>query len=358
MKRLLLLALLCVSACSSPKSLTMPFPDGHGTAAAFIGASGDAIIVAGGSDFLDLRPWEGGTKTWLDGIWVIRGNGKSYSCDKLASTLPYAIGGGCSASDGNLVYCFGGTRADGTRSDRILTLRLDGEECVIGDIGRMPEGFIPAAACVLDGNIYLHGSVADANVLFLLDPVAAVFTELAPCPGITLAEGSSLTALHNGSSKALYLVGGRCYDEEGFHLASNVWEYVPERNCWNRKAGFNDGQNPMTLNYSAVVALTPEKLLVFGGDDGAEMLIRDSLSKAGDKEGLARAFVNHPGFINKVFCYDAVADSWELASVSSQPLPAVSAAVILKGNVLIPSGEAHPGVRTNAIVCIPESSFR
>ena len=49
---------------------------GHGTAGAFIGAlDPETIIVAGGSDFLDLPPWKGGQKSWLDNIWIIRRHG-------------------------------------------------------------------------------------------------------------------------------------------------------------------------------------------------------------------------------------------------------------------------------------------
>ena len=37
----------------------------------FAGASGDTLLVAGGTNFLDKPPWEGGTKFWYDTIYAL-----------------------------------------------------------------------------------------------------------------------------------------------------------------------------------------------------------------------------------------------------------------------------------------------
>ena len=42
-----------------------------GVAGPFAGVHGDALIVAGGANFPDKMPWEGGTKVWWDDIWVL-----------------------------------------------------------------------------------------------------------------------------------------------------------------------------------------------------------------------------------------------------------------------------------------------
>ena len=39
-------------------------PDREGFAGPFAGVSGGALLVAGGANFPDKKPWEGGTKVW------------------------------------------------------------------------------------------------------------------------------------------------------------------------------------------------------------------------------------------------------------------------------------------------------
>ena len=46
--------------CKKETSFNIPLETGRGFAAAFVGASADAVILAGGSDFPDAFPWEGG----------------------------------------------------------------------------------------------------------------------------------------------------------------------------------------------------------------------------------------------------------------------------------------------------------
>src|SRR5947207_2584315 len=42
-----------------------------GVASPFVGVQGNALIVAGGANFPDKMPWEGGAKKWQDDIWIL-----------------------------------------------------------------------------------------------------------------------------------------------------------------------------------------------------------------------------------------------------------------------------------------------
>ena len=42
-----------------------------GVASPFVGVHRDALIVAGGANFPDKMPWEGGAKVWWDDIWIL-----------------------------------------------------------------------------------------------------------------------------------------------------------------------------------------------------------------------------------------------------------------------------------------------
>ncbi|MFO0044239.1 MAG: galactose oxidase, partial [Armatimonadota bacterium] len=47
-----------------------PLPDPEGFAAPFAGMSHNQLLVAGGANFPDKRPWEGGTKVWYDKVFA------------------------------------------------------------------------------------------------------------------------------------------------------------------------------------------------------------------------------------------------------------------------------------------------
>ena len=63
-------ALACAADALAWKQLP-PLPDAPGVAGPFAGVSGGALLVAGGANFPDRMPWEGGKKVWLDRVWVL-----------------------------------------------------------------------------------------------------------------------------------------------------------------------------------------------------------------------------------------------------------------------------------------------
>ena len=47
-------------------------PASTGAAGAFVGVHNGAVIVAGGANFPDAPPWQGGKKIWRDDIFVLQ----------------------------------------------------------------------------------------------------------------------------------------------------------------------------------------------------------------------------------------------------------------------------------------------
>ena len=74
--------------------------DGHtGIAGAFIGTVDNTVIIAGGSDFPSLKPWEGGKKIFYDDIYVLKPDADGqWNCTKSETSLPHALGSGCAVS--------------------------------------------------------------------------------------------------------------------------------------------------------------------------------------------------------------------------------------------------------------------
>jgi N-acetylneuraminic acid mutarotase len=85
-----------------------PIPDALGVAGPFAGVSGSALLVAGGANFPDKMPWDGGRKVWHDAVYVLdRPNGAWQTAGK----LPRPLGYGVSVSHRGAVVCVGGSDA-------------------------------------------------------------------------------------------------------------------------------------------------------------------------------------------------------------------------------------------------------
>ena len=83
-----------------------PLPDPIGFAGPFAGTSGGALIVAGGANFPDKMPWDGGRKVWYDTVFLLdRTNGQWRTAHK----LPRPLGYGVSLTTPDGVLCIGGS---------------------------------------------------------------------------------------------------------------------------------------------------------------------------------------------------------------------------------------------------------
>jgi len=348
----ILTAIAATAASVSSKKLdVLPFPEGHGLAGAYIGAlDATTAIIAGGSDFETLRPWEGGTKSFFGDIYILRAGVSGYECVPAAASLPEAMGNGCGVVSGDALYCLGGLTSSGY-SSMVVRISLSGQDCAVEVVGRMPEGFRANAAASWNGSIYVAGTVAGRNAMYRLQPGSMQWTALSACPERLLEEGSTLTPQNNGSEDALYLIGGRGTDGDGLFIATNVWEYLPQSDSWVKKAAFTDRGRPVELMYTASLPYGSSQILSFGCDDGVEFRRRIALMAQGDRqEELTAAFKEHPGFSDRIWAYDAVTDRWKVLDTASFPLPAVTTAVMLGGKILLPSGEEHPGVRNSYLI--------
>lgn len=349
----LLISIFTINAteCTVGKAAVMPVAEKHGSAGAFIGKVGDIVLIAGGSDFENAKPWEGGVKSYFDKVWAVTDAGGRLSCREVEDVrLPVPLGNGCAAGDGKTMFCIGGMNADG-RSEDIFTLSGSLDDLKVRSFCSLPAGFVPNAAEYHKGYIYIIGSRDGANSLLRLNVGSRQFKELAPCPGTLVTEGSCFVYQHNGREEAFYLIGGRSSGPDGIFMESNVWEYLPTHDTWNRKASFNDGGKPLSLMYGSAVKYGSAHILVFGGDDGVEFLRRDSLGRDESRpEELVEAFLGHKGFSNKIFAYHTITDTWTTLDSLDLSLPVVTTAVELNGKIIIPSGEARPGVRSEDII--------
>lgn len=368
-----LVALTLYGPClaSSPDILTRPAgslitpqdPTNPGIAGAFIGKVGDLIIVAGGSDFSKGLPWEGGVKQYKDAIYLLSSEGDNIISHALPNVkLPTGMAHGCSAAQGQSLYCFGGETTQGAASTVLALTPLHGTVRV-DTVGTLPKDFRPVAALSSKGEIYLHGVRQGDNAFWRFTPSNGQWKALTACPGEVRSSGPLFAAQHNGRENAMYLIGGRHTENGVCKLYSDVWEYLPIHDTWNAKKDICIEGRTTTLMHAAVLPYGSGHILVLGGDDGEEFLRRDSLERAlrnastrseADSLGkeLTRAFVSHPGFSKRVLAYHAITDTWVSLGETDIAIPAVTTAVELDGMIVIPSGEIRPGIRTPDILAM------
>lgn len=362
----LLVGGLCFPAAASDFTVrtagTLPPPasggvKNPGVAGAFIGGIGDRIVVAGGSNFAQGAPWDGGAKQFEDAIYLLTPSGDACKCELAADAkLPAGIAHGCAAVAGRSLYCFGGLTAQG-ESRAVYALTPVGNSVRVDAAGELPAGFRPAAALAYKDEIYIHGVTDGANAFWRFSPVSGKWTELAACPGAVRSVGPAFAAQHNGRENAMYLIGGRHEKDGELQLCSDVWEYLPVHDKWQAKGDVTVGGKPAVVMYAAAVPYGSGHVLVFGGDDGRELLRRAALERAiggaatpqeaeSLRGELREAFTGHEGFSKELLAYHAITNTWVSLGEARTGFPAVSTAVVAGGGIVIPSGEIRPGVRT------------
>ena len=110
-------------------------PDPVGFAGSFAGVSNGAVVAAGGANFPDRLPWEGGRKVWHDRIWMLTDTAAEW---RPIGRLPRPLAYGVSATDRHGVICVGGSD-ERQHHAGVIRIRLVGEEAEVDELPSLPE---------------------------------------------------------------------------------------------------------------------------------------------------------------------------------------------------------------------------
>ncbi|MBL9178179.1 MAG: galactose oxidase [Verrucomicrobiaceae bacterium] len=317
MKSLLLLSLLVWSQLP-------PVPDERGFAGSFAGVSQGALIVAGGTHFIGKMPWEGGSKLWYDTIYALDKPDGNW---RVLGRLPKANGYGVSITTPEGLIIVGGGNATEHFRD---VFRLENG----ATLPPLPKPCAFMSGCLLGDVIHIAGGIeapaatSALNTFWSLDlkKSGARWQELPPCPGkprilgcmaaannaVHLFSGAALSAGPDGKPVREWL------DDAWRYTKAGGWEKLP---AMPRKAVAAPSPAPVAGS----------KILIIGGDDGANA----------DFEPKSK----HPGFPRDVLAFDFESQSWENAGEAPFSL-VTTTAVTWNGRIIIPGGEARPGVRS------------
>ncbi len=339
-----------------------------GLAGSFAGISNDVLLIAGGANFQNEMPWEGGKKYWSDKIYVLKKKGNKYKWHLKTFNLPHPIAYGYSISTPNGVLCIGGRDNVKTYSE-VFYMKWEAlSESVI--IEKLPELPIPLAnlsASIISEKVYVAGGEymgETTNHFFSLDVSSNntsdyKWTKLPSFPGLSRAF-SVLQSQSNGKEHGLFLFSGRSYNKNGFiEILSDSYFFSPIRNNWEQLDG--------KTNFPVMAGNSFESGLEFiflpSGTDGKEFLKIKSLEDSINKFGVIREksivdslklylkdrLVNHKGFSKDVLVYNTITKT--KLKISELPYGVVTAPIVnWNGDFFIISGETSPGVRTPSIL--------
>lgn len=295
-----------------------------GLAGAFAGYSGELLIVAGGANFPDGLPSQGGQKHWWGDIYTYS---PTDGWQRFDNALPYPVAYGVSIEIPEGVLCIGGCDAKRCFS-KVFIISIEHGKPIIKNYPPLPVGLANAAGAMVDGKIYVAGGTESMTPqkatrnFFRLDP-AALSKGWQPMEAWDGEARSYAVAVaqSNGMDNCLYLFSGRDLEGDGpWNVLSDGWEFNPSTAKWRRI----EGSFPVMA--ASAVASGTNHIIIFGGRDSAN------------------------GADNRIRLYHTVTGTMHEVEVDSVTLPVTTTALKHDNHITLASGETAPGVRTPVIL--------
>lgn len=334
-----------------------------GLAGAFAGYIKNKLIIAGGANFPDSMPWQGGKKIYWNDIYVLNiGKKEKYTWDNAAGIkLKESTAYGASVTIHDGIVCIGGENENGI-SKKVFLIHAENPENKIEfiDLPELPLPLTNLSAVAVGSIVYIAGGETTngvSNRFFRLDvnKYEHDWIELASIP-VELSH-AAMVIQFKGITPYLYLAGGRKKNANGIsEFYSSLFEYDIEKNKWANKKSM-----PYPVSAGLGISTGKNKILFLGGDKGeifhkVEIILaainaeKDELKKQQLVQQKNQLQINHPGFNKEILEYDVLKDEWRSAGQVSVEMPATTIVVATDHKFYIPSGEVKAGVRTKQIL--------
>lgn len=336
-----------------------------GLSGVFAGFINGKLIIAGGSNFPDSVPWQGGKKAYWNDIYAMSiGKKEKYKWEnfneyKLRENIAY----GASVQMKEGIVCIGGENETGISKKVFLLHGNDmAKEIVITDLPDLPLPLTNLAAVAIGEDIYVAGGENNtevSNYLFKLTihQPSKGWIELATIP--IRASHAVLVEGNKDLVSYIYLIGGRKKNANGISdFYSSTLEYDIEKNIWTRKKDL-----PFPVSAGIGIGGITSEIFFMSGDKGetfhkVETVIaaigaeKDEVKKQQLIKEKNRLLMDHPGFSKDVLAYNVYKDEWR--KVGQIPFASPVTTVAVKGDHkhYIPCGEIRAGIRTSQILVL------
>ena len=297
-----------------------------GLAGPYTGMDDGVLIVAGGANFPDKMPWEGGIKNYYNEIFILRKNpAGEYTWKKVSERIPFASGYGGAVETSSGLLCFGGNTATECISESWFIDYRPGS----GDVEIKPGPALPVpltnfAFARVDGNIYVAGGVsglsgASGKHFFRLNmtgsnPGGWKWEALPPWEGESRAFAVG-AGQSNGEINCFFLFSGRNVQPgKNPEILYDAHVYNPNLNRWSVISEGKKEEFPFMAGTAFPVGAAT--IIFTSGEDGEMMAfntITSEIYAAGQLPGTGQVKTRAVKWGNEVF---------------------------------IPSGEIRPGVQT------------
>lgn len=324
-----------------------------GFAGMVAGVCHNRLIIAGGANFPEAMPWNGGKKKYYNDVYVYIKKGNRFVLQqktKLAFSIAYAAN--CTTANG---IVFAGGENENGLSKNVYLLTINKATVKTESLPELPFAVSNASITAIDSKVYLAGgeTTTEASTQFLVLDLNNTSTGWQQLPQLPKPVSHAVLL---AKENRLFLIGGRKKNSKGISdLYSSVFEFNIQTNQWTDKQSL-----PYALS-AGIGAVYQNKILLFGGDKGAtfhrtEELIaainaaNDEATKkklTDDKTALQSA---HPGFSKEILSYNIINDSWDVIGNIPYDTPVTTTAVQLNDCFIIPSGEIKAGVRSPYIL--------
>lgn len=333
---------------------TLPTPSGMneqcGLAGALIGIHRQNLVIAGGANFPDAPPWQGGTKTYHKHLYQARLKRGMVEWVNI-STLPAARAYSANVSTPWGIICIGGENELGPTDQVWLIKTRPHSPASCTELPPLPKPLSNATATILGNKIYVVGGENQQEVssaVYYLDwsdrQKGWQIGPSLPQPvshALVLADGSTL-----------FLIGGRKRNHgapSDFYTA--VWQLKTDQSSWQSGPSL-----PFPLSAHSGVVFN-HHLVVISGDQGhtfrqVEQINIDLLTEAHRAQSdplnthKQELLNNHPGFSKTVLLLNIGDQRWHCLDPMTITPPVTTTAVKYQGAVVLSNGEIKPGQRT------------
>lgn len=332
-----------------------------GVAGPVTGVHGKMMFVAGGANFPDSMPWQGGKKKYYNRIDVFTKTSNHLIPIAGNYALPDKIAYAASCSTPNGVLYAGGENEAGISDKAFLLKWDDATKSVIAEqLPALPVALTNAAATSHNNIVFIAGGesregVSDKCWSIDLSNSASGWKELPSLP--KPVSHAVFVAIKSAGVVKLYIVGGRRKTVQGIsELYSSVFELSIGQNQWKELEPL-----PYPLSAGTGVAIGSAGIIFFGGDRGTTFSKVESclaaISKATnetEKQQLIQQknqlLTSHPGFSKEILLYNITTGKTKTAGTLPYPVPVTTTAFWWDKVVIIPSGEIKAGVRTPQVL--------
>lgn len=311
-----------------------PLPDKVGLAGPFTGTHNGVLLVAGGANFPDKMPWDGGLKMWYETVFVLHTPDGAW---EIAGKLPRPLGYGVSLSTEVGIVCLGGSDAERHYAEGFL-LRWENGQLITSMLPAMPKPCANFCGALIGDTIYVAGGIETPDATNAMktfwslnlgqSPLA--WQELKPWPG-----SPRMLAVAAVQDESFFIVSGA--DLSPGSDGKPVRQYLRDAYRYHPGQGWNRIANlPRAAVAAPSPALTAHKsgFMILSGDDGLHVNFQPRAA--------------HPGFPKSTLTYDSITDAWQESP--NAPAGHVTTTIVRwDGGFVLPSGEVRPGVRSPSV---------